>query len=120
MLWQDKKKKKLITVDLSHRDVNDNDLENLADVLEDGGDRFISTLNLSSNSFSHSAMSSLANSLKTNNTLQTLDLSNNKNIGCRPYFYSGFQNLMNAMFKNNKLEYLNVKNLWKSLLLFFY
>lgn len=104
-------RKKLITFDLSNRNVNDNDLDNLSDVLKQYGfHRSISKLNLSNNCFSHSGLAALANSLKTNNTLRFLNLSNNKNIGCRLYFSSGFQSLINALYTNTTLEYLDVSN----------
>lgn len=106
---QKKSKTSTITFDLSHRDINDSDLTNFTKIWP-AFDRVISKLDLSSNSFSHSGLSNLADALEDNKHLLSLNLSNNKNIGCRSVFLSGFQYIIKALYHNNTLEYLNVKH----------
>jgi ankyrin repeat protein len=91
-------------LDLSRRKLKGHQLSQLAIGLNNDN---IKTLILSVNAFSHWGMSKLADALKTNKNLITLDLSKN-NIGNRSVGYSGFQYLIDALYENRTIQYIDV------------
>lgn len=95
-----------LIVDLSKRNITDEELGSLSTILK--YNKSISKLVLAVNKFSHAGMYKLAEALEVNKTLEVLDLSYNA-IGSQYWpSKSGVQYLFSALENNTSLVHLNL------------